>query len=541
GIIKNPDNDSCYFFLHCLECRRMVFSQPVVPMKTYCLESRYEYKEASIKTQFWVDGVPAGNNETTYLKGAKNHPEIRMVLGNPNQKGHGHPGVIYFDNFTVSRKYIGVNPHRPEPVKNEISKEYMVLISSPFKSRSPNDKHIQSQWQIGSRGNFSTPYYHSGITDVFMEKWQIPTSIRITDGLYGRVRYKGNQGLWSGWSRAAELTVRPEKVFLPQWNIKGIEIYDAENGKLTDTLRKFKWYDFKIILGQGGIWKNLSFADLWLEYARNAEISPVNRKQFTADNRRNYWFSLSIGTPGLYAKVVEGTDASFNVTNTNGLFWSDSLSHFRINREEGWVSTRLRLLNQAKSGLWTVNAFARKRNKEETPVYTSSFIVSNPSFISSIQVHKKSFYNKKMIIPLSAFITALLIITILKIIPGYRKIPPPAVLSRQRELMESAMKFIQENYSDYNLSRTKIAQSLNISESYLGKIFRSEHREKITDYVNNLRIKKTKKLLIESNIKIVDIAMQVGFKEISHFYATFKKSEKTTPKQFREKNQVKIG
>lgn len=55
-----------------------------------------------------------------------------------------------------------------------------------------------------------------------------------------------------------------------------------------------------------------------------------------------------------------------------------------------------------------------------------------------------------------------------------------------------------------------------------------------TQLVNHLRLNEAAHLLLESEMSIIDIAIEVGFDTLSHFYHSFASLYQTTPKQFRE-------
>jgi YesN/AraC family two-component response regulator len=73
----------------------------------------------------------------------------------------------------------------------------------------------------------------------------------------------------------------------------------------------------------------------------------------------------------------------------------------------------------------------------------------------------------------------------------------------------------------------------NMNRDYLGKLFKSETKTSFRTYMNRLRIKKSKELLIADNRKITDIAFKVGYRSLEHFNRIFRKSENTTPTEFK--------
>ena len=58
--------------------------------------------------------------------------------------------------------------------------------------------------------------------------------------------------------------------------------------------------------------------------------------------------------------------------------------------------------------------------------------------------------------------------------------------------------------------------------------------------INKYRINEAKNLLLESNKKILDIALSVGFNNKTHFNKTFKEYTNQTPSQFRDNQSKRV-
>ncbi|GEM_PF-3409051 len=99
-----------------------------------------------------------------------------------------------------------------------------------------------------------------------------------------------------------------------------------------------------------------------------------------------------------------------------------------------------------------------------------------------------------------------------------------------------AIKYIKENYNK-NISLNDIAEHIKVAPNYLSGIFNKEMKISITRYLTNIRIDKSKKLLIESNLKIFEVAKSVGIEDSNYYGKIFKKHENITPYEFRKKNK----
>ncbi|MFH1760669.1 MAG: AraC family transcriptional regulator [bacterium] len=548
-IQKDKLGGKCNFYSYFFNAQNneekaeILASEPVIPDKVYCLESHVQFiGQDKILHQFYVNGNSAA--QVCFIHPVDEYVSVKKMalhFGNPNRSEY--EGPLYFDEIAVSKKYIGVRPNQPVPEFNKCGK--IELICSDFQSPDFNDRHKFSHWQIAGNGNFRLPLYNSGITMESINNLQVPSCLRITDELYWRVRHKGSSDLWSEWSRPMRFTFSRTESISPRWEIKDIEIYNPENKEKVTQLEKNKWYDFRLILGNGKIRENISYADLWLENSEDLEIAPSNRRLIKFDPEKNYWVSLSVGTPGLWVKNLEGASSTAHVTGTNGLFWQDSLRHFRINKNHGYINTRLRVLGKASSGLWTVSGSAKFKDGYETPTLTKPLTIILPLTDLNLKFNKQSRWRSFLKLPLLAFsmlFSFIFLLLILKFKKNYMKKLKNNVLievpTRQQEIINNAVVFIQEHYKDFDLSRPKIAQNLNISQDYLGDLFKKVKRQNISNFINDFRMEKAIKLIAETNLKVLDIAMEVGYKNTKHFIRAFKKKQGITPGQFREKHQI---
>ena len=96
--------------------------------------------------------------------------------------------------------------------------------------------------------------------------------------------------------------------------------------------------------------------------------------------------------------------------------------------------------------------------------------------------------------------------------------------------------YIMLNYTN-KISVKKISEYCHCSESHINHIFKRNNGLSISQYVNLLRIKKAKRLLINTNLSISEIAYMTGFSEANYFTNIFKKFfEGMSPKEYRKIN-----
>lgn len=97
----------------------------------------------------------------------------------------------------------------------------------------------------------------------------------------------------------------------------------------------------------------------------------------------------------------------------------------------------------------------------------------------------------------------------------------------------STVKNIIEKEINRNITLDEISEAMNISKYYLCHIFKKTTNMTLTDWKNYLKIEKAKELLVSSDLKIIDIALECGFGNASYFSEMFAKREKITPEAYR--------
>ena len=106
-------------------------------------------------------------------------------------------------------------------------------------------------------------------------------------------------------------------------------------------------------------------------------------------------------------------------------------------------------------------------------------------------------------------------------------------LHTQRHIALRMKKILEEHYQE-DLSAERMAELFDYSAAYLGKLFRRENGISIGQYLIGVRMEKAAGLLLGTDMKIVDIAHQVGYADELHFQKLFKKKTGKTPGAFRK-------
>ncbi|GIP31484.1 AraC family transcriptional regulator [Paenibacillus sp. J2TS4] len=107
----------------------------------------------------------------------------------------------------------------------------------------------------------------------------------------------------------------------------------------------------------------------------------------------------------------------------------------------------------------------------------------------------------------------------------------------QRKIYE-IVEHINSRYMD-EITLGSVAEEHYISPYYLSRKFKEVTGFTFVEYVNSVRIKEAQKLLRETDLKIIQIAEQVGYEQIAHFGRVFKQMMRVSPLEYRKRTKRK--
>ena len=102
------------------------------------------------------------------------------------------------------------------------------------------------------------------------------------------------------------------------------------------------------------------------------------------------------------------------------------------------------------------------------------------------------------------------------------------------QVIEEIQEYIEADYGNPNLCLVLVAEKVQLSTAYLGKLFRSTVNISFNDYLKKIRLEKARDLLIQTDDPIPLISEKVGIMSVTYFFALFKKNYGMTPDQFRK-------
>ena len=100
-------------------------------------------------------------------------------------------------------------------------------------------------------------------------------------------------------------------------------------------------------------------------------------------------------------------------------------------------------------------------------------------------------------------------------------------------LIAQAKHFIREHQGE-ELSLNAVARAVNTSTFYFCKMFKKATGLRFTQYLSRVRIEKAKNLLLNPNLRVSEIAYEVGFQSLTHFNRVFKRVTGQSPTAYRK-------
>lgn len=122
---------------------------------------------------------------------------------------------------------------------------------------------------------------------------------------------------------------------------------------------------------------------------------------------------------------------------------------------------------------------------------------------------------------------------VLEYFDRYAKLGRKEQAAQQHHLISRIERYIEDRLRD-NVTVKQLAEQFQLNPSYLSVLFKKETGHTISDFVQETRMNKAKELLKDPNIKVYEVAEQVGFQTTAYFSYLFKKVTGFAPQEYRD-------
>lgn len=100
--------------------------------------------------------------------------------------------------------------------------------------------------------------------------------------------------------------------------------------------------------------------------------------------------------------------------------------------------------------------------------------------------------------------------------------------------VEKVIQYMREHLGE-RLTLAELSEQVHLSTYYLSRAFKQTTGFTVIEYFNKLKIDKAKELIMETDKKIKDIALELGFTDEFYFSRIFKRTEGMSPSEFYSK------
>jgi AraC-like DNA-binding protein len=101
-------------------------------------------------------------------------------------------------------------------------------------------------------------------------------------------------------------------------------------------------------------------------------------------------------------------------------------------------------------------------------------------------------------------------------------------------LISEVKAYIELHYPNHELSLNHLSEAFNLSATYFSRLFKEEAGETFVSYLTQVRLEQARKLLLETEEPIQDIANRIGYLHAFSFIRVFKKAFGLTPGDYRK-------
>ena len=99
--------------------------------------------------------------------------------------------------------------------------------------------------------------------------------------------------------------------------------------------------------------------------------------------------------------------------------------------------------------------------------------------------------------------------------------------------LQPALLYIDRHLKD-NITLESLAETVHLNPEYLSRMFKKITGKNIFSYINYIRINNACKLLVDTDMSVLEIAMESGYSSISNFNRYFLKIKDCTPSAYRK-------
>lgn len=120
-----------------------------------------------------------------------------------------------------------------------------------------------------------------------------------------------------------------------------------------------------------------------------------------------------------------------------------------------------------------------------------------------------------------------------RVIERYAALVFDLVDVKHKDIIYKAINYMKRNFTG-KLTLEDTARYVGFSPTYFSKVFKDEMGTTFNSYLGNLRVERSKMLLLSGDLSVGDVCSAVGFEDQSYFIKVFRRYTGVTPGKFRK-------
>ncbi len=109
---------------------------------------------------------------------------------------------------------------------------------------------------------------------------------------------------------------------------------------------------------------------------------------------------------------------------------------------------------------------------------------------------------------------------------------------KNKSRMEEAISYIRGNY-DKDLNMAVVSNHVSMNYSLFSYAFKQYTGKNFVNYLKEIRMGEARRLLAQTDLRVIEISQQVGYENEKHFMKTFKKECGVSPTEYRKNMQFR--
>ena len=107
-------------------------------------------------------------------------------------------------------------------------------------------------------------------------------------------------------------------------------------------------------------------------------------------------------------------------------------------------------------------------------------------------------------------------------------------IRQEPPLVEQMLDYLTANYRNADFSLQQMAFDFRLTPAMLSRYFKNHYGRNINDYLNDMKMERARKLLLETTLSVYEVGLELGYQGPNSFIRRFKATYGITPGEFRQ-------